>query len=102
MRWGRIFNCRSFRAAQTARNLASVRVTRDLGRGPSPRLGMTERGARGHFDKIRKGASLVALTREEVNLAGEFRLVRTAQDHATKSVKEISRFRRAGGPKEGL
>src|SRR2546427_11886629 len=36
------------------------------------------------FDKKSKGASLVALTQEEVSLAGEFRLVWTAQNHATK------------------
>jgi hypothetical protein len=42
------------------------------------------------------------LFQQDKNLAGEFRLVWTAQNHATRSLKEISRFRRAGGPEKDL
>jgi hypothetical protein len=54
------------------------------------------------FDNTQIVASLVAPVSQDKNLAGEFRLVWTAQNHATRSLKEISRFRRAGGPEKDL
>src|SRR6266403_3326055 len=95
-------SCVSSRSRADGEGPLILRLLLDLlgGSSPSARLGMTTARA---FDKIQIAASLVALPAGvRRNLAGEFRLAWTAQNHATKSQQTLSRFRRTGGPEEGL